>query len=332
MQYKQIIFEERKVIQKMVWRGKTCIEISRELHRDPSTIYRELKRNRSEDDKMYRSVEAHEKALERKKRNSLIGAKIQNNEYLLLYIVEKLFYKWTPEQISARLKIKHPGDRRNQISHETLYLWLYWLFRNIDVELYKLLPKSKRKRRKRCTKRERRIIIKGKKSIHARPEEANNRTSIGHWEGDTIVGNKNEGYAVTLVDRKSRFLTACKMENKSAESCARAVYEAFSDIPNNRINTITFDNGSEFALFKSIEESCECSVYFADPYCAWQRGTNENTNGLLRRYLPKSISLKNLHENELNSIVKLLNNRPRKVLNYLTPFEVFYNNSIALQT
>jgi len=175
------------------------------------------------------------------------------------------------------------------------------------------------------------LQIPGRVSIHQRPQSANTAKHKGHWEGDTIVGAKNSGYIATLVDRKSLFLVAGFMKNKKSETCIRAILEGFGDICNKDIKTITFDNGTEFYHHRDLSEALECKIYFADPYSAWQRGKNEQVNGMLRRFFPKNMDLSNTTQKDVDKAVDILNNMPRKSLGYRTPYEVFYGLSVALQ-
>ena len=195
--------------------------------------------------------------------------------------------------------------------------------------LYKYLRRGRKKRQKQGGLGSKRAAIEGKKSIHDRPEAANNRTEIGHWEADLIQSKGADSYLVTAVDRVAKYMTMAKISSKESETTVRGFAEAFADIPNSHIRSITIDNGSEFARFTTLEELFECEVYFADPYAAWQRGLNENTNGLIRQYLPKTVSFKNLTYNDFEDIKCSLNNRPRKALNFRSPEDLF---SVALET
>ena len=218
-----------------------------------------------------------------------------------------------------------------QVSYETIYLWLYRQ-KEKGIELYRLLRRTHKKRQKRQNKYNYRSQIEGKKNISKRSNTANNRTEFGHWEGDLIESKGKDAYILTLVERKMGFLLSSKMDNKKSDTCYKAISEAFGEIPNDWIKSITFDNGLEFSEFKSMEELFETNVYFADPYCAWQRGTNENTNGLIRQYLPKKKSFKELTEECLQAIVNLLNKRPRKRLGFINPCEALKIETFAVQT
>jgi IS30 family transposase len=325
--YKHLNLCDRKVIKKMLLKSKSIREIARNTGYNPSTILREIQRNK--DKYWYHPVHAHEKYQSRRK-NSKIRMIDKNNE-LKKHILRELKDGNPPDVISGRLKLtkKHRPDM--QISHESIYTWIYVQTKKGD-DLYKYLPRGVRKRNRRLNKKKRRIQIPDRISIHARPGSIKNRHRMGHWEGDTITGNRHQGYIATLVERKSYFLAAGLMTDKRPETCNRAILEAFGNIENKIIKSITFDNGTEFFHHKNLQEALECSVYFADPFSAWQRGINEHTNGLLRRYFPKSMSLKNLTQNDVDMAVSELNNRPRKSLEYRTPFEVFYNISVALET
>ncbi len=210
-----------------------------------------------------------------------------------------------------------------QISHEAIYTWIYDKALKGD-DLYKNLPRGVKKRKRRLNKRQSRLTIPNRVSIHERPEAVKERKEIGHWEGDTISGKQGTGYIVTSVERKSLFLVAGLMINKSKGICNRAILEAYGNIFNESIKTITFDNGSEFYAHEDLKEAFECETFFADPYSPWQRGINEHTNGLLRRFFPKGMSFKNITQKDVDEAVEKLNNIPRKSLGYRTPYEEFY--------
>lgn len=321
---KHLTLEDRIVIQKMYFAGKKISKIAKIIEKTYFTVWRELKRNKT---RAYNAYEAHSKYLERRK-NKVI--KIERNINLFLYIIEKLLFFWSPEQISETLEIEFPFDKNMRVSHETVYLWLYKQKEN-NIELYKLLRRNHKKRQKRQNKYNYRCKIEDKKSIHDRCEEANNKIEFGHWEGDLVESKGRDAYIVTLVERKTGYTLSSKMENKKADICVKAISEAFGEIPNNMIKSITFDNGREFSEFKILEELLETEVYFADPYCSWQRGLNENTNGLIRQYLPKKKSFKSLTENCLQAMIKLLNKRPRKRLGFISPYEAIKKEIFAVQ-
>ncbi len=324
MSYEQLNEAERKVIKKKLVEGKSLREIGRFLSRAPSTIKRELDRNRSSF--WYNPHEAQKKAESRKK-----NAKkrlIDTNPELKEYILNELKDRKSPDIIAGRLKLMKSTMR---VSHETIYQWIYeQITKGSDV--YKYLVRGAKKRRKRANRRHSRCKIPNRVSIHDRPEEIEQRQTMGHWEGDTVVGKGRSGYIATLVERKSYYLAASLMENKKPETCNRAILEAFGDIENELIKTITFDNRTEFYQHSILVEALECSTYFADPYSSWQRGRNEHTNGILRRFFPKDCDFSNISQNEVDEAVRKINNRPRKSLGYRTPYEVFFNLAVALQT
>ena len=327
MSYKHLNSTDRKVIKKMLGEDKSIRAIARYTGRHPSTIIREIKRNRNK--LWYHPVHAHEEYIARR-RNSKVRILDSNNEFRK-YIIQAIKDGNSPDVISGRLKLTHKNHPEMQLSHETIYSWIYLQAAKGD-DLYKYLSRGVRKRQKRLTKKRSRLQIPGRISIHARPPSVESRRWQGHWEGDTITGKGHQGYIATLVERKSYFLVAGHMIDKRPETCNRAILDAFGDIHNRIIKSITFDNGLEFYQHKVLQDALECRIYFADPYSAWQRGINEHTNGLLRKYFPKSMNLKNITQNNVDEVVNKLNNIPRKSLGYRTPYEVFYKLTVALQT
>ena len=327
MPYEHLNLNDRKVINKMLLKNKSIREIAVYIDRHPSTIYREIKRNRYK--YWYHPTHAHDKYVERRKMSK--KRRIDNNNELKEHIIDKIKDGFSPDVISGRLKLTHVDNPNMQISHETIYNWIYHRASHGDT-LYKYLHRGVKKRHRRLNKRRPRIKIPDRVSIHLRPESIDSRNTPGHWEGDTITGKGHQGYIATLVERKTYYLAAGLMENKQPGTCNRAIFEAYGEIPNEIIKSITFDNGSEFYNHKDLQDALECNIYFADPYSAWQRGINEHTNGLIRKYLPKTISFKELTQNDVDEIVEKLNNIPRKSLGYKTPYEAFFNKVVALQS
>jgi len=326
MPYEHLNLCDRKVIKKMIGENKTIRAIAKYMGRHPSTISREIKRNK--DPYWYHPIHAHGKAINRRK-NAKVRI-IDSNINLREHITQELRDKKSPDVISGRLKLTHKNNAKMQISHESIYLWIYEQATKGN-NIYTYLARGIKKRHRRLNKNRSRIHIPDRISIHLRHQSIENRRVIGHWEGDTITGKGHQGYIATLVERKSFFLAAGLMIDKRPETCNRAILEAYGDVDNKSVKTITFDNGSEFYLHKDLQEALECSVYFADPYSAWQRGINEHTNGLIRKYFPKNMNFKNLTQNDVDEVVCKLNNMPRKSLGYRTPYEVFYNLSVAVQ-
>jgi transposase, IS30 family len=327
MPYEHLNLCDRKVIKKMIREHKSIREISIYLGRHPSTVSREIRRNK--DDFWYHPVHADEKYQKRRKESKV--SILDSNREIKEHIVQELKDRKSPDVISGRLKLTHKNRPDMQISHESIYRWIYKEARKGEP-IYKYLPRGIKKRQKRLNSKRSRIQIPDRVSIHARPESTEKRRDKGHWEGDTITGKNHQGYISTLVERKTYFLAAGLMSDKRPETCNRSILEAFGDIHNKLIKSITLDNGSEFYQHKILQESLECRIYFADPYSVWQRGINEHTNGLLRKYFTKKMNFKELTQNDVDEVVKKLNNTPRKSLGYRTPYEVFYNVPVALQT
>jgi IS30 family transposase len=224
--------------------------------------------------------------------------------------------------IAGRLRRLHPNKPELQVSTETIYRWIY---RDgaAGGSLFRLLRRGHKKRRRQPRYGTGRGLLVGRVSIHERPACVAKRERFGYWEGDTLEGRKGTGHIATHIERKSRYLLAAKLKDKSALVTAQGVVAAYRRIPRALRKTLTLDNGKEFARFKQIEQATRLSIYFADPYAAWQRGANENVNGLLRQYFPKGADLSNVTDQSLALIVNKLNHRPRKCLNFLTPHEVF---------
>jgi IS30 family transposase len=312
--YSQITRDERRVIQKMLYSGVAEKDISSYLERDRSTIYRELKKNKT---KGYNYREAHDIACSRRR---VRKGKLETNGVLRLIVCSLLSEKNSPEVISFYLRESFPDDPAMHLSHEALYQWVYKQQREEgNFFLSQYLFTKRRKRQKRTLMYKKRAVITGKRSIHERPSQADEKSEPGHIEGDLIVSAGNDAYLLTLVDKKLVHTWGVPVHIKDAEIVSRAIVEALSDLPDGFIKTITFDNGTEFASFRNIEESLNCKVYFADPYCAWQRGLNEHINGRIRNFIPKKKSFAHLTDNDFDDIFYSINNRPRKSLGWRTP-------------
>lgn len=308
--YARIQKSERRVIQNMLFNHKTIREIARTLCRSASSISRELKHNKTHG---YNAIEAEAKSkgrIHKKKR-------IIERNYELEAVIENLIRNGnSPEVISGYyLKVLFPECPLLQISHETIYQWLYHCATPLLVYLFT----KRRKRQNRGNIYKNRGKDTTKRNISERPEAANKKQEYGHLEGDLIVSAGNDAYLLTLVDRKNQFTWGIKSPVKDSDVIARAVIEALDDVHPGYVKSITFDNGSEFALHKEIEKALSCTVYFADPYSSWQRGLNEHINGRIRYYLPKKKSFACLTDEQIDSILKTINNRPRKSLNWMTP-------------
>jgi transposase, IS30 family len=318
MGYKHLNIDEREVILKMRSEGKSFEQVGGYLGRNKGTISRELSRNVSSDGE-YKPHLAW-RYYSRRRAESKEPFRLENDRRLRDYVCRRLGQYWSPEQISGRLR----QDLNISISPVTIYGWI----RRDKVRgggFYGFLRQSHRRRRKRYGSCEKRGQIPDKRLIEQRPQVANERKRIGDWESDTLVGKGRASYLASHVERKSRYTVITKLKDKSDESMNCSTLRAFVRIPAWKVRTMTFDNGKEFAGFKELERRLGMRSYFANPYHSWERGTNENTNGLLRQFFPKGTDFKLVSESELDRVESLLNNRPRKCLNYRSPAEVFWS-------
>jgi len=331
MPYKHLTPTERGQIQAFNNEGKSLGYIADQLGRDKSSISRELRRNGGRDG--YDAAQAQQ--LYGQRREPCRPQKRLEHQPLWRFVFDKITIGWTPDTIAGRLPQLYPHDPQMRISHEALYQSIY-----ADPRMHCLirhLPQARPKRRKRGQGKSRRGPgIPNRVSIHERPKEVEERSHYGHIEGDTIYGLKQKGFLTTLVERKSRYTRICKTQTRQAEEVAQAVIKSLIDMPADWVKTITFDNGTEFTQHETIAKKLGVDIYFADPYSSWQRGTNENTNGLIRRYLPKKTDFRNITDTQIEHIEKELNHRPRKILGYRTPHEVFMEchprRAVALAT
>jgi len=328
--YRQLNIEEREVIQMGLWRGKSLRSIALELSRSPGTISRELKRNCPSSRQQYTPRLAQEKArkriMSRGKRPRLKDAFIRS------YVKGKLREGYSPEQIAGRLSLEFCIYR---ISHEAIYQYIYAQYRRggygnctgSDLRTY-LRRRHKVRHPKKIPYAVEKGALQERIFIDERPAEVNERDIPGHWEGDSVVSKKSLVRLNTLVERKSGLVCISKIANGSGKETAQAVIRRLCRIPRCLRKTLTVDNGSENARHKAIRESLGTDVYFAHAYHFWERGTNENTNGLIRWYLPKGTDFATIPETIIQEIEYRLNTRPRKRLDWQTPLEVF--NSFVL--
>ena len=325
MSYKHLSFEERSVIGALRHKRYSIPKIARYLGRSPSTIYREISRNTRSKDGGYRASHAQSNYTARK-RWARQGSRFDLGTWKT---VEQLIRKdYSPEQAAGRLKL----EGKLSISHETIYLHI-WRDKKAGGTLYAHLRGSRKKRRKRWGRNDSRGRLPGKTMIDERPEEANQRQETGHWELDSVIGTLTSQQCIsTLVDRMSGYLMIGKLEAKSKYETNQRLSKLIKRC-GDRFKTITPDNGTEFHGYREIEEMHGVKFYFAHPYHSWERGTNENTNGLIRQYLPKRRSMVGLTQARCNAIANKLNDRPRKRLGYLTPNEIFHGlSNVALHT
>ena len=325
MSYHHLNENERYVISHLWAAHFSFHEIGRRLGRDHTTILREVKRAR---ERFPYAAYGYDwaQSLASSKAHQPRHFRKQSCGRLVHYVETKLKLGWPPEAISHRLRLDFPEENQMRISHETLYRWIY-LDATVDGSLYRNLRRGHKRRRKQRRYGTGKRFIAGRTGIHQRPKIVEQRQRFGDWEGDTVQGKPGKGCLVTLVERKSRYLVAAKLEDKKAATLTAKSLQALGPILRVMRQTLTVDNGSEFAHFKELENKARLKVFFADPYAAWQRGLNENTNGLLRQYFPKGINFQKVSEAEVNEAVRKLNNRPRKCLGYRTPQEVFWKNS-----
>ena len=325
MSYSHFTEKERYVISHLRLAKLSVREIGRRLGRHHSSIMREIKRNGpTYPGGVYWYCVTQ--PIAEKRRNQARSHRRQNYQPLVKYVEEKLRLDWPPEAIAARLRLDYPDDARMRISHETIYRWVY-LDAGRNGALHSHLRRRHKKRRKQTRYGSGRRFLPGRVSIDQRPAVVATRERFGDWEGDTVEGAKGTGGLATHVERKSRYLLAAKLTDKKAATMTAQSITAFRKHPRAMRQTLTVDNGKEFAQFKELEAKTGLKVYFADPYAAWQRGTNENTNGLLRHYFPKGTDFRTISEKTVELIVKKVNHRPRKCLNYQTPHEVFHQAS-----
>lgn len=321
MPYHHFTTEERYVIAHMAMAGFSLREIGRRIGRHHMSISREITRNRPTyaDDAVYwyDAGESYAKERRHKARHQR-----RHHERLLTYVMIRLKEDWSPEAISGRLKRDFPEDAAMRISPETIYCWIYKDSRN-KGNLHCHLRRRHKYRRRQKRYGSGRRFIPGRVPIHERPSIVTERARFGDWEDDIMEGGKGAGGLMTHVERKSRYLIAAKLPDKKSMSMNLESIGHFRKVPKILRHTLTVDNGKEFSQFKDIEKKTGLTVYFADPYAAWQRGTNENTNGLLRFYFPKGTDFRPISKKEVAAVVEKLNNRPRKCLNYQTPYEVY---------
>jgi IS30 family transposase len=319
MSYKQLTQCQRYQIYALLKSDHNQTEIAGIIGVHKSTISRELKRNRGQ--RGYRPKQAHQKAKERRKPN-----RKRIHPHTWTWIEEKICEDWSPEQISLWLE----KYKKAPVSHEWIYQYIY-ADKRAGGELHKHL-RCQKKRRKRYGANDRRGKITNRVSIDQRPPVVEERSRLGDWEADTVIGKKSSFALVTLVERKSRFTLLKKVNQRTAAATTEAIIEMLKPYSSKTL-TITCDNGREFAGHQEIAKEIKTEVFFAHPYSSWERGTNENTNGLLRQYFPKGSDFSKITDDKVQFAEKRLNRRPRKCLNVRTPEMVFFKLSdVALET
>ena len=328
MSYNQLSASERFYLYQLRTTTDLSLRaIAKKMGRDQSTLSRELQRNQVSSD-LYLPDTAQQKMLTRRQQSKTAFRGV--SETCLHQVKQRLEQYHSPEQIAGRLKI----EGQEYVSHETIYKMIYGNYQSLG-QYQKYLRLCRGKRHRRGSRKLSRGQIPGRIGIEHRPEIANLKTQIGHWESDTVIGGNHTGILVTHVDKASKFLVAGLAKNRTVQQVNQVTIERFSKIPKSQRLTMTFDNGKEFSGHQELATALEISCYFANPYHSWERGLNEHTNGLIRQFFPKQTNFRIVKSSEVVNVVNLINNRPRKSLDYRTPYEVFYSHTSdndALQT
>jgi len=324
---KALTLAEREEVSRFLAEGWSLRWIASKLGRAPSTISRELARNGGRD--TYRAVQAEDAAWDRARRSK--PCKLVENRSLAKIVSDKLRLLWSPEQIAGWLKHTYPSDQSLHVSHETIYRSLFIQARGaLKKELLVHLRRTRGMRRSRHHTQK--TDIHGKivdaVSISERPGSAEDRAVPGHWEGDLFFGSHNSQIA-TLVERQTRYVMLVKVANKDTQTVVDALIKNARKLPQELYKSLTWDRGKELASHKRFTLATDIQVYFCDPRSPWQRGSNENTNGLLRQYMPKGIDISSYSQAKLNAVARQLNERPRKTLGYQTPAQKF-DETVAL--
>lgn len=316
--YKQIDCDERDLI--CLWHssGVSNIKIAKKLGRSTGTIGREIKRNLSENGH-YVAISAQAKVDTRKVVSR--GRHPLRNKKIFAYVVEKIRLGWSPDIVAGTLKKENKG--KSVISPETIYSFIYSNHPKAkQLKLWEYLVRHKRRRTRKDGRKTKKVAILGRISIHDRPTEVTKRNSVGHWEGDTMEGKAHKNGLNVEIERVTRFLLAKKISSINSKQTISAQKELLELIPTKLRKTITLDNGKEFHLHQELN-LLGIKTYFADPYSAWQKGSVENGIGIIRRYFPKGTDLTNIPQKDIDEVVWEINNRPRKILNYSTPQQVY---------
>jgi IS30 family transposase len=312
---------EREEISRGIVAGHSIRSIASALGRAPSTVSRELRRNGGRC--RYRANTADKAAWDRAHRPK--PCKLSENPMLARLVAEKLQLQWAPRQIAGWLKRMHPDNEALQVSHETIYKTLFIQARGaLKKELVQHLRKARAMRRSRhhTQKTDDHGRITNAVSIRERPAEAEDRAVPGHWEGDLLFGSNNSQIA-TLVERHTRYVLLARVPGKDTRTVINALIKQARKLPRELYKSLTWDRGKEMADHQRFSLATDIKVYFCDPQHPWQRGSNENTNGLLRQYFPKGMDLSNVHQNRLNAVARRLNERPRETLQFYSPAEKF---------
>ncbi len=320
--HRRLTLKERVQIETLLHQNKTKAYIAKTINRSRSTVSREVNKLGSNPKVDYEAYLAHWSAKEvyLNKRNF---DKISTCKKLRIYVFRGLLLNWTPEQIAGRIKKKYTNDPLMRISHESIYRYIYTHPQaSLNKKLIKLLVRRKTRRRPPKKRRGTGSKIINQISIDSRPKHIELREEIGHWEGDLMIGKNHKSAIGTIVERKSRYTIIIKLKSKKADEVAKMFSKKLNQLQNIFKKSMTYDNGVEMARHEKITKKTGMKIYFAHPYSSWERGTNENTNGLIRRYLPKGTDFNKIDERSLRIIQEKLNNRPRKIIGFKTPQEM----------
>ena len=320
--YQRLSLDEREMIGQQLSQGKSLRFIAECLGRNVSTISREVKHFSSRGNR-YKPWLAHYCADYLSVRHNC-SRRIASNPKLQSFIVEKLKLRWSPVQISMELKRCHPNNKNMQASHETIYTYLYMLPKGeLRKELIGYLRQKKKLRKSRKISIDKRGAIPDMISIHERPKEVEDRIIPGHWEGDLLIGKDHKSALGSIVERTTRTVILVPLKERDAMSVRKAFAKELKTLPEQMTLSMTYDRGKEMAEHKLFTEETKMQVYFCDPHSPWQRGTNENTNMLIRDFFPKQTDFSKFTRREIKHVQKLLNERPRKTLDWHTPKERF---------
>ena len=311
LSYSHYTLEERKYLQKLLEEGYGVRQIARALGRAPSSVSREINRNKSRNG--YHHWRAQIQAICRRRQSHPLKRLDEGTE-LGDYVREKLSLYWSPECIAETWRRLHPDD---PVGFCTIYRWL----KRNALQGFSRRTHLRRRGKKIQTRNANYNTIHPDRLIADWPEEILNRLRLGDWEGDTVSGAVGKGRIVTFVDRKSRFLCAALLKSKRPDDTFQAVLKALNGVP---VRSVSLDNGSEFAWFRKMEASLDAPVFFAKPHAPWERGSNENVNGLLRFFFPKGCDFLDVTDDELQAVVDLVNSRPRKCLDWFSPADIFF--------
>lgn len=331
MKYSHFSIEERELLQTLWWQRQSVRSIAKALKRSPSSVSRELRRNFPPEHKVYTPRLAHERALEYRKHRGrterLKSAPIRT------YVINHLKQGWSPEQVSHRMELDGIGT----ISHEAIYQYVYhhihrdgWgLLKPGREDLRMYLRRHRKRRMKKGLRRSQRVFKPRGRSIEVRPAVVNDRLRIGDWESDTVESVNRRPGVNTLVERKTGYVFITRLKDRTGDATVAAITGRLKALPEHLKQTVTFDNGPENSDWQTLERRTNMEAYFAHPYASWERGTNENTNGLAREYLPKGTNFDTISDEEIQHVEYLLNNRPRKRLGWKSPLEAM---SVALRS